>query len=89
MAMYRLYLTHLTHSRGLSAHAHARYMTRNDHRAASATPARAPERERSAHAASLDRSGTATRGGYRDDLVHAEHGNMPGWAQENPRHFGK
>lgn len=23
----------------------------------------------------------------RGDLIHAEHGNMPGWAQDEPRHF--
>ena len=89
MAIYRLHLTHITRSRGRSAQAHARYITRNDTRSVSPAPQRAPDRAFGAasHAAYLDRSGPSTRGGSRDDLVHAEHGNMPGWAQEQPQSF--
>ena len=89
MAIYRLHLTHITRSRGRSAQARARYITRNDTRSVSPAPQRAPDRAFGAasHAAYLDRSGPSTRGGSRDDLVHAEHGNMPGWAQEQPQSF--
>ena len=89
MAIYRLHLKHITRSHGLSVHAHARYITRNDNRSVSATPEQALDREHSAesHAASLDRTGRLTRGGYRDDLVHVEHGNIPRWAQEHPQSF--
>ena len=91
MAIYRLHLKHITRSRGLSAQAHARYITRNDHRSVSPTSQQALEKERSAsaHAAYLDRSTTAHAGAYRDDLVYVEHGNMPAWAQESPQAFWK
>ena len=89
MAIYRLHLKHITRSRGLSAQAHARYITRNDNRSVSPTAQQALDKERSAsaHAAYLDRSTTAHAGAYRDDLVYVEHGNMPAWAQESPQEF--
>lgn len=87
MALYRLHLKHITRSRGLSAHAHARYITRNDTRALERSPSL--QRSASAHAAYIDRSGTSGGGAYRDDLVHVEHANMPAWARDTPQEFWK
>ncbi len=80
MAISRLALKQITRARSLSAHAHAASIASNNGRAASDTPERALKA--SAHAASLDRSATSAQGKDREDL-DGEHGNMPGWAQDN------
>ncbi len=90
MAIYRLEVKHVSRHSGLSAHAHARYLTRNGQQpesGRSSEDAAEGHPSAQAHAAYLDRALTTSRSTSRDDLVYSAHGNMPQWAVQTPHMF--